>query len=235
MSDFILCNNFICFLCLAGKTHRVGLLFTTFGKQIFRSAQQKWFNYQKKVAKKFIDEYGSDSNKKVIYSIGRYGDRASIDVPFSSQSDASKTKAAIDRMIDPKGQSDVNAALKHAVQTMFPKENSLASLQKTLVLFVEDEVKLNEEGRLSARELRNGGVAIIVVVIGSKVNIEGIDEVIGTNGKVIVLRKEDDEAPNILDVIDEVIKKGNRFFMNLFNFLSVRNHKCFKLESDKGR
>jgi len=114
-------------------------------------------------------------------------------------------------MVDPKGQSDINSALKKAVQTMFPKDNSLPNVQKTLVLFIEEDVKLNEDGLTSARELRSRGVTILAVVIGSKVNIEGVDKVVGMNGKVIVLRKPEDKVPNILDVVDEIAKKGNHF------------------------
>ena len=133
------------------KKHHVAFMLTTFARQVFRSEKTKWFNYQKQAATKMVNEL-TKSKKNDFYSLSKYGNQATNEVPFSSKYDSERIKAAIERVKDPEGTGSLEAALQLAVEKVFPKSDGLENLQKTLVFFIEqgitdvtEEIENNQE------------------------------------------------------------------------------------------
>ena len=201
------------------------MAFTTLDSQIYRSERVKWLNHQKKVANSIVDSM-EKTKKAATYSLMKYGSQATMEVSFLSPK--RDIKSSIERISEPQGKGNVEAALKTAVDQMFAikdRNDKESNIHKTMILFIEKEAneKMSETALDQARKLRNHGVTILAVVMGGdvkaddgKVDTEGAEALVGKQGRVVVVRDlQKNPLFDFAETLDKLKKKGLVFFYTL--------------------
>lgn len=210
---------------LDGRKQLVGIFLTTFGKQVNNADKRQWFDAQKQTVASLIKELPR-YHKDASYSIGTYGNWAQVRTPFYPGLSGDELKNAIDNIRDPQGTSNVYQALLEADENMFSNVNKdLNSSDKVLVLFIEEGVAAKEKRMIEkAKALREKGVKIIAVVAGPKVSDENMDDLIGSDGKVIFMRQPD-KQPAVAPIVPGLKTEGNIFWRKLPT--SLHSHLIF--------
>ena len=182
---------------------------STFGKQIFKSEQRKWFQHQREMVKELFDKY-SKANKNIKFSVGIYGNQAEIKIPFSSGSNLTYVKKVVEEIQNPGDIGSVANPLKTAFKDMFtPSFGSSKMSKKVLVLFVDKEIGVSEQDAIGhAKKLRDNGVKVVVILAGTVISDKTIAEIIGKNGQLLILRKPEESTIDVMAIVEDIFKKG---------------------------
>ena len=189
---------------------------TAFSKQTFKSEQKKWFQYQKDTTVNLMQEYVR-SNSSVKFSIGSYAGRTAVLDSFSQYKTMQDTISLVNQLEVPSGNSQVKDALTAALNTMFTAAaGSRNTSQKVLIVFIERGLDANSADVVSlAKQLRKMEVKMVVVLASTPLSDNGIKDLIGDDGDVVVKKSTDDFPPDLATAVKDLLDKG----MLNFNFL----------------
>lgn len=168
-----------------------------------------WFKKQKDTIIELIDSY-STSTEDVRFSASIYGDSVKVLKWFNSGGNSEEFKSYIENVRKPKGDGVVKGALKAAAEEMFSSNSgSIKTSRKVLLLFI-DSGGQNYNATQELQKLRNKNVKIIVVLSGDPLSYAGINNIIGKDGKLIVIKDpKSDTTAKVADTVNKILKSGN--------------------------
>ena len=186
---------------------------TSFSQQLFKSEVEKWFQLQKNIVSKIVTDF-SLKYHDVKFAIATYGKSMKYIVkPFTSFGDSRVSiMKSLKAVTAPNGPSNVLDTLQEASKII--KLNSESDTKtKILIIFVEKEIEDNDFKEV-IQVLKTRNVKILPIITGPHVSDKNLDDILDKEGDVVMIPEIEEPKPSILDVLDELLKKGMKVFFN---------------------
>ena len=143
------------------------------------------FNAQIKSAKAMLDSYDI-SNTATLAGAITYGKAATLALPLGESRDRDSVKRKFDSLANPGSGNNMGAALQMARSSLFSQDNGAREgVPRSLVVFVSEKFSGNPaELGSEARALKEAGVKIIAVGLGSEINKDDVASLASDNDAV---------------------------------------------------
>ena len=157
------------FISATPKSLDLGFLFGADGP-----SAQTMFAAEKRIAKKTVSREKISELATLVGAV-IYDNGAYLGLKLGEATDLSTTLANIDRLQRRSAGNNVAMGLKVAYEELFFMKNGARySVPKTLVVFIDKAKMRDQELERAASKLRDAGVKIIVVAVGSEVNKDAL-------------------------------------------------------------
>ena len=163
---------------------------------------QAALNMQKDIAKKIAEKYDISPFGPLLGAI-LYGSDANIAWKIGQAADSLSVNKKIDELKAIKAGNNVQKALKVARDELFSLANGARrSVPKTLILFTSETEGKDSAIDAVAKQLKDNGVNVIVLAIGSNVKKQDLSGIASDPSKLIAMKDPVKELSDVMPLID---------------------------------
>ena len=160
---------------------------------------------QKNIAKKILEKYNV-SPTGVLAGAILFGADAKVEWKIGQAIDLSSVNEKIDKLKLAKGGSNLARALQMARDELLPvSKGARRNVPKTLLVFITEAIGRVKSLDDVSNQLKNDGVNVIVLVVGSKVKKQDLAGIASDPSKTIALK---DPIKDLSDVVPAVALKS---------------------------